>query len=468
MASYNYDFARSVVELGTHSSRLQKHGSEIIYYSVELPNVNTSKTFDVQFKESRREPILRNPSDYYAAVDQFSFSGILIPLLQFEAQGYVELEGTGTINIGGPANVTFTVPLSDELVVGNYIELTDGGAPPTPSVTGQRVQVKVVTADTTTGLATVTIDLPFAITAGGDIEYVKLPPETSTPVPGYNIGSYTITLQYDDKIARVPLIYKPNDLDTIPPNRNLTTTNTNWPRTDYYYVYSYEQMLNMINEAMETAYVNLFALGGIPVIPPPKLVFNSQEQLIQYYVDKGTFDEELAPTVRFSLYTNTSLVNYLEGFEYEFQQRPQTQGRRFRTIFRDELVNTVTISGDTYLLVEQEFQALSYWNALRSIVIKSNTIPLLGENVATIKSEGRANISPILFEYVPDFKQTGETRLTLQYDSKGEYKMISMQGGNPLREIQFEVYWRNNLGDDYLIKIPDDSSFSMRLLFIKK
>lgn len=106
---------------------LEKGGNRI-YYNVTVPYNNDLPASDIgimRFRETRQQPLINNPSDYYIAVERFELPSQSLPLLQMETN-------VGSLNIT-PYTIGFefddgTTQLFNEVMV--YVPnntLTNGG-----------------------------------------------------------------------------------------------------------------------------------------------------------------------------------------------------------------------------------------------------------------------------------------------------------------------------------------------------
>lgn len=81
--------------INQHSKILKT--SDHIYYDIVISNTQSLTGIVAAYSETRGEPILDKPSDYYLAIDRFSIPGLQIPIFVFQNNTYsVAMDYNGT------------------------------------------------------------------------------------------------------------------------------------------------------------------------------------------------------------------------------------------------------------------------------------------------------------------------------------------------------------------------------------
>jgi hypothetical protein len=295
----------------------------------------------------------------------------------------------------------------------------------------------------------------------------------------------------------------------------------NFLRTDspYYYVFSYQHIITMFNNALLASFNALkLAFPAAPPTEAPFFIFDEITQLIRLVV-QNSYSEVIAggPTIeifmnavsyfRFfvSFYTQFFGYNQPNGMDFQFIVPPTTVNQipppgpatAIRPLFNNaytypvlapaaapppqvqqmeqprEYTETLNNPPD-YIFLTQEFVSVEYWNTFKSIVFTSATLPLQAEYVPSsiIRNGGQANgvinYRPILTDFTPSLPRAGDLRGIFVYTPQGPYRLISLMGSVPIQKIDLQVYWQDN--DDLLhpIVLNPGRFMSVKLLFIRK
>lgn len=118
-----------------------------------------------------------------------------------------------------------------------------------------------------------------------------------------------------------------------------------------------------------------------------------------------------------------------------------------------------------YLDIKQEYETISNWNILRSIVITTSSIPVITENIRLDNGSGVASTRPILSDYEP-LNQIPKGTLT--YIPSGPYRMTNMIGNTPLRKTDLSVYWTDKFQRFYPLLIPPHLAVTVKLMMRRK
>lgn len=130
-----------------------------------------------------------------------------------------------------------------------------------------------------------------------------------------------------------------------------------------------------------------------------------------------------------------------------------------------------------YYQMIQEYPSVNAWNDLQGISFRSNTIPVVPENLTGVSAEGQvlqANSSGYQIIFITDFEPndsniSGGLRQALQYYPLGEYRLTDMTNtSTPLTTIDLTVYWTDVYGNLHDIYIPPASALTIKILFRKR
>lgn len=259
------------------------------------------------------------------------------------------------------------------------------------------------------------------------------------------------------------LVYVPNN--TLPP------VNQNNPNqqiiSQFYYVYTYQNIINSFNVALNASFVAAGSPGGTV----PFFYYDPVTQLINLVVPQ-TFI-----TAGATIYWNQDSNNFLDGFHTSLVSLTAVNGHHYTMIFdttNDKAYPTAAAypgAVATWKFVS-EYSTLEYWGSLRKIIVTTSGIPITYEHISITTTggiqSGQAASIPIFTDYIPIVEMAGDTRSIAYYVPSGQYRLADLNGNVPLRQIDLTVYWQdrfNNLAPLYILPMQQGS---MKIGFFKK
>jgi hypothetical protein len=298
----------------------------------------------------------------------------------------------------------------------------------------------------------------------------------SFPNTNPNLTPLTVTLDHNGDIQQESVIFIPQQKNEPIP-APLSATNPRQVFTKYYWVYSFQHWLNLINNALETAYNNLAA-------PPvgteaPKFVYDSTTQLVSLITTVAGYDSSLAAANRIDVFVNSATIRYINAIYHDFFGYDQLNGKDAQIIITDTGINrfnpTDVASSDPpiYYKITQEFCELPYWNSIVNIAFTSGSLPINYEYTNSFNNngtqiEGSDNFVAIVTDFLPPQNEGAESRSILQYTPDTLSRRIPMNGNTPLIKLDFKVFWIDTYGNFYPIEIPFKQQLNIKFLFIKK
>jgi len=269
--------------------------------------------------------------------------------------------------------------------------------------------------------------------------------------------------------ASLNVTYVPTDTTITAPTSAISQNLSN----PYYYVYTYNQFLQMINTQLTA-----LSFGASATKP-----------FIRYNSDSGLFDLLMPTTLvaaSYYVYFNTDLFNLFSSFPYTKVQGVAPITTSDNCMYR---INTFvgqqkqeTINGVAYVVVPQEYNTTNnMWSPVQSIVFASTLLPVLNEKTSTplifdeqndnntVKTSSNA-FNSVILEFKNEFKQGADIVQNISYTPSAEFKMMSLTGSNtPITNVDIIVYWRNRL-DNQLnqLYLPNFSNITIKILFRRK
>jgi hypothetical protein len=298
------------------------------------------------------------------------------------------------------------------------------------------------------------------------------------PYPNTNVNNtiYSVTLEYNGTFSPQTFVQFITTTPNASPGLPLSPTHPNASRTFYYYVYFYTDFINMINNALATAFAALPTKpAGSPVAP--YLIYDSNTERISLIVQDAFYDQALSLPI--TIYLNSALYKYLDAIPiiYLSNNSPIGQDVYFNVQnnhnnwYFDPALGPPT-GVPTLLQMEQEYPLLSAWNDLKTIQIISNLLPINREFITSANirhtGNGTVNSAGILSDFVPLINLGPEARNTIEFVATGPWRLITMYGSSPVTRVDVSIYWTDQFGGEHLLHIPPGGLVTMKLMFIKK
>jgi hypothetical protein len=264
--------------------------------------------------------------------------------------------------------------------------------------------------------------------------------------------------------------------------------------TDYYYIYSYQQIINMFNEALDLAWIASGLSVLFPNYIPPYFFFTASTNLLTLVVPTCFVRTTSPATAIPKIFINNVSTNYLGGFNYFFNADNTIQGNDYYFLFNDTpdqyyYPNGVAIPGGIaptvglpalpyYYSYTQEYSFLEYWTSLRRIIVSSNSIPVrneylpsgnnLNNNIGN-NANGANSSFPILTDFIPNIEMSsGDSRSIAYYIPSPQYRLIDLLSEGPLQTIDIKLYWEDKEGNFFPIFISPLQQASLKLGFFRK
>ena len=312
-----------------------------------------------------------------------------------------------------------------------------------------------------------------------DIPILIMPIVDNQPNP--NLTPFKVTLIYGGTSFQQSVIYVSGAVTEPVPPAPIPVQQID-PESYYYWVYTYQRFIDMINTAIATAFAALKAAFPLaPQTEAPYFIYNSETELIsliaQYsYSQPGAIE----------FFINHELLTYMEAFTVEFYGRNPVTGEDAKMIIQDEggLKNAyyppgVAVPAATippaapatpyYLEMKQEYKIVSSWTSFQDLVFTTGTIPIVAEWIQTSATEdGRATSANIMTDFHPTLQYAGDNRGNMVYFPTGPYRLINLNSTTPLRRFDFKVWWKDKNDRLYPVRIPYGQQLNVKFLFLKK
>ena len=261
----------------------------------------------------------------------------------------------------------------------------------------------------------------------------------------------------------VNVVYVPQSNEPIPPNPNPQQV-----VSPYYYVYSINHVIDMINVALASAWGIASQPGG--GTQPPYFYYDPSTQLISLVI--ATAFTGSGSTI----FMNNELATFLDGFQLYSHGNNNAYGRDFDFVLTYYDNNAyapyagMVASPDIFYRFTQEYNVIPMWCQLRKILILTNNIPVASEfvQVSGPVDNGQNVMMPIITDFVLSFNTAGESRSIAVYNPSSQYRLIDLVSSNPLQTIDLRVYWADRLGNVYPLTLSLYQQASVKIAFLSK
>jgi hypothetical protein len=224
-----------------------------------------------------------------------------------------------------------------------------------------------------------------------------------------------------------------------------------------------------VNAAISTCYAN----AGLP--NAPFFLYHDIERRIKLYtVDGDTtqiyFSANLSPYVGSGFVTEKFAVN-----------PPGINEVVFQITVEKTIMNSLTVNSLNYIVIVQQFNAISSWSSINRILFVSNKMPVKSEYFPFSKSMGLLNNTDsinytnmstinIIASYMIETSEAGDYRTTINFGSQNidNSDIIELTGTGDIKDIDIEVFWSDKFGNVIPITLGHGMHIDLRLVFIEK
>jgi len=302
------------------------------------------------------------------------------------------------------------------------------------------------------------------------------------------------------------VIFEPQVLATPVPTAPITTQEIANP---YYYVFTYEHWVDLINKTYRLLFDDLQTLydnwrgSFAPPAPQrdltttaPYMVYNPESNLFSIYYNQygfGGADSTSFNLVnekeQFTPYMNSNMWGLFGSFSALYNggdlAATNTVGQNNWSIklnVQNNLgTNTYANGGINYFEMKQDFPTTgTLWSPVASIVFVSNLIPVLNEGTAQPVRFGEGNVltptsstsafQPIITDISLPMDRANDYNNFVAYVPTAEYRLSNLSNSpQEVRQIDIQIYWKHRLtGELFPLKLFNLSSVSVKILFRRR
>jgi hypothetical protein len=252
----------------------------------------------------------------------------------------------------------------------------------------------------------------------------------------------------------------------------------------YYWCYNLESLVSMINVAIAAAYAAFRTAYPLALQAAanqtPFVIYNPITHLFSWvwHPSWATVAPAVEPLTgtQARVGINFSFLSVFDGFRNLLVSEPNGEGSHY--IFENTGDNLYTLeptlaAGTRY--TSQSYDASVLLSNVRKIVVTSNSIPVVPENVPATNPAGGESVNsgatatmPIVADFVPQYDSTSDIRTTVYYIPSAQYRLVNLQSDTPLNRIQLSFYWQTTDGTLYPILLARNAMVECKIAFLRK
>lgn len=270
---------------------------------------------------------------------------------------------------------------------------------------------------------------------------------------------YVVTLTYLGVDYQANLIYIPLDVNV--------TTDGDLP------IYTYQQFLDLINTAYQTAYNAMIAAnGGVGgaldlalQAQPPIFTFERTDQLLSIFVQDQYNVEGV------DIFMNWELYQFFRPTEIEFIGYQTVDEKDVRLIVKDNFTNRFVepVTSISYFRMGPQQVNLYLWYDLRKIVIISNNLPVQREFISTNNQDGSSNNLAIITDFAPQIAlNPSESLSRFEFFPTGPYRLQDLNSNMDIRKIDFQIYYLDKYDVLRPMFLEPGENLNLKFLFTRK
>jgi hypothetical protein len=304
---------------------------------------------------------------------------------------------------------------------------------------------------------------------------------------------YSVTLEYPGFAPQQEFIeWIPQDnLAPIPPAPNTTANGLQYDGGGYYNAYSNTWFINLVNTALKKAFDDL-QTAAAPALAntfAPFLQWDSSSQSAVLLADVDFYDSfpKTPPVPYIKIYMNAPLFTFFNSFPSILNGYIGiADGKNFQLqIGNNNYSNlqTITLSAPGVVPIVQyramslyqEVSTIPNWTPITSLVFTSGTLPVVPNQVSTpliynnsqqiALGGNNAAISNIITDLVV---QSGDYRSNVVYLPEAQYRLITLRGNTPIKQLDLEIFYRVKTGQLIPFRLGSGQTVTMKLAFLKK
>ena len=277
-----------------------------------------------------------------------------------------------------------------------------------------------------------------------------------------NISDLIIGINNDGLFTQ-PIVYvAANNLIAPAPGASSPFFSLTQAASPYYFIYSVQQFITMINTALNLAFVAAGSPGGTA----PFYIYTATTQLISLIVTAGFIASGA------TIIMNAYLKTYLDSFPFKYTLLPSNNPLVPGLFYYTQDLSTIPYGQTSPYRFDEEYNALDLWFDIRKIIITTSSIPIVQEaspsTVAITNVNGAGNYLPIITDFVVSYNNIQDVSSILVYNPTSQYRLIDMYSNSPISRINLAFYWQSENGNLFPVFLSPGQTITVKIGFLKK
>jgi len=413
------------------------------YYDINILNndkLGQRESVPIVFTDTRTDVIIKNPSEYFLSVNNFTVDTPSLPLF---------------------------VPLIDTItsLVGNY-----------NTIYKIAIRLGKTAVTGTPPLVTPTIVFPIKFSP----QDLTVPPPSINSVKANNIQDYFYLYSYQWFIdcinsSIINAINNANIGDSYIPQFSIDKENIasiNFPQTAGFTRWggNYETDTGSVNYFMfmNAPLYNLFSSFNATYVEKIPLGGTGNPQNVDgwYLININPPEQGALPTP--PLLVNPNVSNLLGSHSVVAST---AFPNRNTTVYPSATITDFSV-------ITQDYPTTPLWNPVQNIVVTTALMPIANELTGVpnifndlndnLGGNNNRNISPILCSIDIPMVRGDETKPVINYTPIVEYKLTDLNSNIPVNSIQISVFWKDNYNTLHPLLLDAGCTATLKLMFRKK
>jgi hypothetical protein len=286
-----------------------------------------------------------------------------------------------------------------------------------------------------------------------------------------NLTIYSVSMTCNNCTVQQYINFVPQDQSQPLPNPPVYSYLKLQQFCAYYYVFSYEYVIQLINTALTTCF-NTLASQTTLNTSAPYLKWNSVTNTATLLSDSSSYSSTATNPIK--LYFNNALFQLFSSFPMFIENPTSSQGLNYQ-ISCDAYTNASTdvINGVTYLLCNQDYSTASMWSPVSSVVFTTNTMPIVAELLSapsifydnvSYQSTNNTGISNI----ITDFQASDMSYIPYLSYQPNIYRYVELFGSCPLTTVDIRCFWKTKVNQLVPFTLNAGCSASIKIMFCLK
>lgn len=246
--------------------------------------------------------------------------------------------------------------------------------------------------------------------------------------------------------------------------------------TSYYYIYQYNNFLEMWNNTLATALSNLAGKTTLPVGVEAPLFYYDYTSGLVLKAQTAFYAQDLsvssAPANKLQIYIDGNTIALCNGLPFVYQPNLGVGNCKFSMILRDEQINKDP-TGTYWLERQQSIAQLCYWSSIKAIQLQT-TMPIAPEYTQSpLGSQGLGQLASqtisLLTDFIPDRSvDPSSNNIQLVYNKVDSLRLFDLVSDTPLYRIDVTLTFVDGYGRIFPVILVQGQNVNIKFEFVKK